>query len=1432
MTFNNSGTLAKTTGAGSDNFTGVLNNTGTVSVLNGTLSLGGGGTSSGIFSVASGAILELASNFTFNNGAQISGPGVVRLANATATTLVGTITNNGTFIFAAAGSPTDLILSGNVLLSGSGMILLSDSSNDRIFASTAGNRLTIGASQTIQGSGNLGIGQTTFTNNGTVRANQSTALVLQPGGGTLDFTNTSSGILEASGGGVLQLNGAAGGIFINNNIVRALDGSFVDIVNATVTGSGIYSTAGTGLIRVTNSILSDLTFTGSLTLTDNAATTLAGTFTNNGTVSFANAGNLIDLRLSGNVTLAGTGLISLNNFSSNRIFANVGGDRLTIGSGQTIQGSGNLGAAQTTFTNNGTIIANQSVPLVLQPGLGTADFTNNSGGILRANGGTLQLSGAGGSFFFNNGVIEALNSSQVQLINGARVIGGIFQTANGGSIHSLGSSLTDVTNAGGDFVLNDNSTTTLGGTFTNDGTLSFANAGNGVTLRLAGSVMLNGNGNGTVLLNDRANNFIVANVAGDRFTIGSGQTILGSGNLGLGQTTFTNNGAVIASQSNPLVLQPGGGTGDFTNNGLLQAVGSGTLRFDGTIISSGTVQVLNGNVAGTGTYTQTGGSFLLSDGTVQLNNALNIQAGLLEGRGTINASIMSNAMLHPTLGAAGLAVTGNLTLLGASQLVFDLGGLTQGSQYGFLSVNGNVSLGGQLLVSFVGGFVAAQGDSFTVLASTGPLSGMFANVASGGRLTTGTGSFLVNYSGNNLVLSNFLIAGSVIPANWMGGSGNWSAGSNWDINPNFPNNGQPGGGDRYDATLANGGTITLDIPITIEKLTLASGTITGANNLTLNDLFTWTGGTMAGPGVTNANGGILFGNTDLALNQRTLNLAAGQSAVLSQANGRIVFSNGAIFNNAGTFLAQNDVVMFDNGGGGTFNNTGTFTRDTSNGTFTFSSGLAFNNSGTVNVQSGTLQLNGGDGGSTTGDFNIATGATLLVNSNFNFAASSDFVGPGTANFSGGAQQFNGNYSLPNLTVSGATLTLNISVTVSNLTLSGGTLTGSTTVNVNGPLNWSGGAMGGPGITNANGGIVFGGNTGLTLSQRTLNLAVGQSAALSQPFGRIVFTNGAVFNNAGTFLAQNDVVMFNNGGGGTFNNTGTFTRDTSSGTFTFSSGLAFNNSGTVNPQSGTLAFDGGYTQTAGMLNLNGGNISSASALQINGGLLTGFGTISAAIQNNAMLRPALAPGGLNVTGNVSLLGSSQLVFNLGGLTQGSQYGFLNVNGTVTLGGQLVLSFVNGFVAAQGDAFTVLASTGPLSGMFANVASGGRLLTSDNSGTFLVNYSGNNIVLSDFTLVGGTINSMWDGSTGNWSSAPNWNPSFVPNNGNNGSLYNVTVASGSVSQDIVAGVAIQNLTLNGGTITGPGNINVNGALVWNGGTMSGTGVAQRRQRNHAE
>ncbi len=567
--------------------------------------------------------------------------------------------------------------------------------------------------------------------------------------------------------------------------------------------------------------------------------------------------------------------------------------------------------------------------------------------------------------------------------------------------------------------------------------------------------------------------------------------------------------------------------------------------------------------------------------------------------------------------------------------------------------------------------------------------------------------------------------------------------------------------------LIDGGTANFSGTTAATTISLTSGTLAGSGSVTSSGLFTWSGGTMSGTGVTNTNGGLLINNAQVFLDTRTFNNAVGSTATLSNF-AQVDFQNGAVFNNNGILLAQTSNGFsdgfFDNGGGGTFNNTGTFTRDTAGTVFTIGPNIVFNNSGTVNVQSGTLSLQGGDGGNTTGDFAISSGAILQFASDFNLAASATISGAGTAEFNSGTVNLLSS-SVSNLLIDGGTANFSGTTAATTISLTGGTLAGSGSVTSSGLFTWSGGTMSGTGVTNTNGGLLIN-NAQVFLDTRTFNNALGSTATLSN-FAEVFFQNGAVFNNNGTLLASannGSDGFFDNGGGGTFNNTGTFTRDTAGTVFTIGPNIVFNNSGTVNVQSGTVGFDGGYTQTAGTLVLAGGDVESSTGLQIQGGLLTGVGTINAAITNSALLRPGLGVGGLAVNGNVSLLTASNLSFQLGGLTQGSEYGFLNVNGTVALGGQLVLSFVRNFQnsVTNSDVFTVLSATSTFTGVFNNVASGTRLLTSDGFGSFVVTYTGSNVVLSNFlTSVLSPLNFVGANST--------------TGNGGNGGVLSLTTPS---------------------------------------------------------
>ena len=165
----------------------------------------------------------------------------------------GSIIDNGTINLTGGYYNTQLIFNGPGSLSGTGTLNLGGGGNNLyLYESNSGDLLTVGAGFTVAGAGNVGNGQTTFSNLGTISANTSGAVLdLQPGGGNATFANGSAGIAQATGGGILQLNGNNGGVF-SGGTFRALADSQVNIVDGATVSGATLATAGTGTVNNLN----------------------------------------------------------------------------------------------------------------------------------------------------------------------------------------------------------------------------------------------------------------------------------------------------------------------------------------------------------------------------------------------------------------------------------------------------------------------------------------------------------------------------------------------------------------------------------------------------------------------------------------------------------------------------------------------------------------------------------------------------------------------------------------------------------------------------------------------------------------------------------------------------------------------------------------------------------------------------------------------------------------------------------------------------------------------------------------------------------------------------------------------------------------------------------------------------------------------------
>ena len=383
--------------------------------------------------------------------------------------------------------------------------------------------------------------------------------------------------------------------------------------------------------------------------------------------------------------------------------------------------------------------------------------------------------------------------------------------------------------------------------------------------------------------------------------------------------------------------------------------------------------------------------------------------------------------------------------------------------------------------------------------------------------------------------------------------------------------------------------------------------------------------------------------------------------------------------------------------GGTINNAGTFRKSGGTGTSVIGNGVNFNNSGTVEMDSGTLSFQGTCTGNNAryvvnggGQMNIAGGVWNLTGSN-------TFTGSGVVSVTGTAQLWG---SSNDLLGQGLTVTLNGSQ--GNGLVQGVTNAASFNL-ISGEIS---------SLTNTSANFVISG-TGASMGEGTSNFGT-----MTHQGSGSVTIYGTLNNQAGALYdLQGDGGLTYGYGGGTVNNAGTFRK--SGGTGTSAVNVDFNNTGTVEVDSGTLNFPRGYQQTAGSLFLNGGSVTANANLQ--GGQLCGTGTVNGSITNAGTISPGNQLGSITVNGSLSLTSNSCLKFDIGGLTQGTQYDDLVLNSPLTLNGTLQLGLVNGFGASllSGETFTLVTASS-ISGSFIGIPSGTRVETSDRLDTFVVNY----------------------------------------------------------------------------------------------------------------
>jgi RHS repeat-associated protein len=669
-TFNNAGTLERSTGSGTATIAFPVSESGTIQGNSGTLLLAAGGSGAG-GSVNAGTGGTVILSGSYSGSFTGSGTGSVDLSDFTGTNatldfsdsvlqwtptqigrnLGGTVTNTGNLTIATTTTPNNslnltgtLTSTGAIIVTGTNTIYANAS--DTTIENQVGGTFDFQAGATLSGNNQTAAA---FVNGGTLERSTGSDTA------TISFPVTDSGSIQGNSG-ILMLtgggNGAGGSVNAGAGGTVILGGDY----------SGSFTGSGTGSVDLSGFTGTDVTldFSGSVlqwTSTQNGRS-LGGTVINAGTLTIAttttpnNGVNFTGtLTNSGTIIVTGTNTIAAN--ATGATIVNEAGGTFNFESGATLSGNSQNATA---FTNAGT--------LEVTAGAGsTATITLpvNDSGTIDGSSGTLLLTGGGSG---GPGTINAELGGAVILVG---TYSGMFTGSGAGAVI-----LSDFTGAKAtlDFsgsVLQWTRTQNggnLAGTVTNTGALAIA-----LTTIPNNSVTLYGT------LTNAGTGSIVVTGTNNIFAEASGATI-------------NNQAGAIFELESSASLNNDGGTGAFNNAGILEMFGPGvtsTMNFgmnDTGLIEgeSGTLQLTGGTGGGgaaiaaasgatvvlSGTYS---GSFAGSGlGSVQLSNFSGGGSGVtLDFKGSVLQWTQGGPTLGGTITNAGtltFAITNSAYLTG------------------------------------------------------------------------------------------------------------------------------------------------------------------------------------------------------------------------------------------------------------------------------------------------------------------------------------------------------------------------------------------------------------------------------------------------------------------------------------------------------------------------------------------------------------------------------------------------------------------------------------------------------------------------------------------------------------------------------------------------------------------------------------------------
>jgi hypothetical protein len=761
----------------------------------------------------------------------------ITVNTASATTAGGAITVNGTLNITSGSTlnmATFLLTAGpGFAVTGTGSLFTQNTTATAIPAGiswpfTVGYRSTSGGQTIVDGTySNLTVGSTT----GTITYTVANPLTIT---GTLNFGNANSTLA---------------------------DGGFTVTVGGSITGTGKHS--GTGKILLTGSLLSGMTASGNLELSNPSGVSLTGNLTVNKLLTFTSGKLSIDTRT---LTFAAgssvTGMDGVTNMITGGLSAGIT-ITATSGIGTLFFDQSGFWAnnvANFTLSGNGgqvTLGNNMSVSTLLS-------ITGNASTLLEHGSNTVDVSG---NISATNG--KTAGSGKIRMIG----LTGTIQATTGGLFNveldnAAGFTLSGNTVITGTLTFTNGKLSLNGKTFTLKGVVAGMSAANAFTGSAASNMTINTSGSTGDLYFDQGTPGTTDNIA--TFTNTTGTTVLGSNMsvstaLTLTAGTFNDNGNTVNVSGNVTSTScTHTGSGKISMTGVGKTISATPLGLNNVEINSAAGISLAANTVINGNLGFAAGNLSILARTLTLKGTVSgmSAAAALTGNGvssvlTINSTGhlgtlffdpsspgVTNHIATFTMNSPGFSATlGNDVTVGTA-LALTAGELNDGGNtinlLGNITGTGSATGAGKILMtsntnnSISGATLTNLELDNTLLAFT--LTG---NTTINGTLTFSTGSITI---GARTLTLNGSVVNMNATSNYFRGSttSNLVVGAAGSFGPIYFVQSTPLTTNNLLSLVVNGGgNVIMGNDMSINNLTLTSGNLSINDNLlTLRTTFT------------------------------------------------------------------------------------------------------------------------------------------------------------------------------------------------------------------------------------------------------------------------------------------------------------------------------------------------------------------------------------------------------------------------------------------------------------------------------------------------------------------------------------------------------------------------------------------------------------------